>query len=418
MKTLLHSLFILNWRRKVASLLLALVIWLVVNHSLTSTKTIANVPIRVINVPMGKTIEGMQQSGKLNKRLTLSLVGNTTLLEELNSNDLEVVIDASNKSDEWIATIAKKNLISLNPEIDISKGISRVYHPSFIIRLTKLVTQKIPVVITQPIGEAPRGYQLLDIWPYKLTLTVSGPEEVIKKLSSKDQRLTFNLNDISKGQLDAIAATQNNDQNELVSYYVPDQWKQINIPLLSDLPIQIDDMQAKSLRIDFIRCNLLSIDFPLQVSAFFPPEFSSTINPDLFSIQTSSLVENQNGIFTITSALFAKGVDRLFMDVVKDMIQIIVIAAPNPQKRELDWSIQFINPRMLENKYVERLFSDTSDEDIRTLKPAFREEYLRNRFRSYMNRFQLFTSNDEKFSLVATLEDGSILLQETKEQKK
>jgi hypothetical protein len=406
MKTFLTSLFFNNWQRKAVSLILAVIIWLVVNHSLTSTKTIANVPVRIINIPSGKTIEGMQSSGRLNKRLTLSLVGNTTLLDELNTNDLEIVIDASSKSDEWIATISKKNLVSLNPEIDLSKGISRVYHPSFIVRLTKLVTEKIPIIITQPIGEAPRGYEFLDIWPYKLQLTVSGPDEVIKRLSLKEQRLTFNLNDISKGQLDAIASSQNGEKNDIVSYFVPDQWKQINIPLLSDTPIEIDDLQAKSLRIDFIRCNLLSLESPVLVDTFYPLETSSILNPLSCKIKTNETVFETNGIFSIKTPLYAKGVDRLFTQIVKDMIQIMVIAVPS--SKNLETSVQFINPRQLEDRYIEKLISDSSDEDLRMMKPSLREEYLRNRFRSYMNRFQLFTEDDKKFNLEAKLQDQSI----------
>lgn len=403
MKTFLTSLFFNNWQRKAVSLILAVIIWLVVNHSLTSTKTIANVPVRIINIPSGKTIEGMQTSGRLNKRLTLSLVGNTTLLDELNTNDLEIVIDASNKSDEWIATISKKNLVSLNPEIDLSKGISRVYHPSFIVRLTKLVTEKIPIIITQPIGEAPRGYEFLDIWPYKLQLTVSGPDEVIKRLSLKEQRLTFNLNDISKGQLDAIASSQNGEKNDIVSYFVPDQWKQINIPLLSDTPIEIDDQQAKSLRIDFIRCNLLSLESPVLVDTFFSLETSAILNPLSCTIKTNETISETNGIYSIKTPLYAKGVDRLFIQIVKDMIQIMVIASPS--SKSLETSVQFINPRQLEDRYIEKLISDSSDEDLRMMKPSLREEYLRNRFRSYMNRFQLFTEDDKKFSLEAKIQD-------------
>lgn len=92
------------------------------------------------------------------------------------------MIDAQNKQHEFIATISKRNLNSLNPEVDIRKGITRVVAPNVIIRFTKLVSEKIPIFITQPIGEAPRGYQYLDIWPYQLALNVSGPEEVVKRL--------------------------------------------------------------------------------------------------------------------------------------------------------------------------------------------------------------------------------------------
>lgn len=229
MKTLLYKIFVAHWSRKLVSIVLAVIIWLVVNHTLTSTRNISNVPVRIIHLPSGKTVEGIQPNGRLAKKLTLTVVGNRSLIDELTPSDLEVVIDAADKSDEWIVTVSKKNLVSLNPEIDISSGISRVYHPNFVIRMTKLVTEQIPIVITQPIGEAPRGYQFLDVWPYHLSLTVSGPEEVIKRLKLKEQRITFNLSDISKSQMDELALKAESN-SDVVSYFVPEQWKQINIP--------------------------------------------------------------------------------------------------------------------------------------------------------------------------------------------
>ena len=100
------------------------------------------------------------------------------------------------------------------------------------------------------------------------------------------------------------------------------------------------------------------------------------------------------------------------------MIQIVVIAEPPMKKTLLDWSVQFVNTRLLEDAYVAKLISDTSDEDLRMMKPNLREEYLRNRFRSYMNRFQLFTENDEKFSLEARIENNKILITQEEPEKK
>jgi hypothetical protein len=133
MKTLLYKIFVEHWPRKLVSILLAVIIWLVVNHTLTATRNISNVPVRVVHLPPGKTVEGMQASGRLAKKLTLTVVGNKTLIDELTPSDLEIVIDAADKSDEWIITVSKKNLVSLNPEIDFSSGISRVYHPNFVV---------------------------------------------------------------------------------------------------------------------------------------------------------------------------------------------------------------------------------------------------------------------------------------------
>ena len=114
MKTLLIRLFIDNWVRKLISLILAMIIWMVVSHSMTTTKVVPNIAVRVINLQAHKTIEGMQANGILNKRVYLNITGNKAALDELSSKDLEVVIDAKDKSEEWIASITQKNLSSFS----------------------------------------------------------------------------------------------------------------------------------------------------------------------------------------------------------------------------------------------------------------------------------------------------------------
>ena len=93
-------------------------------------------------------------------------------------------------------------------------------------------------------------------------------------------------------------------------------------------------------------------------------------------------------------------------------MQIVVIVAPKSDKQLLDWSIQFINPRHLENIYVASLMSDVSDADIRLMHPPLREEYLRNRFRSYMNNLQLFKADESKFELIARLKEHVVHIEE------
>lgn len=230
MRSLLHRLFIENWIRKVISLLLAVIIMFVVSQSLTITKTIPSIPVKIINIPTGKTVEGIQSSGYLNKRVTLTITGNKRTLEDLNSNDLEVVFDATNRSGEWIETITKKNLSSTNPEISISRSISKVSPKNFLVKLTKLVSEKIPIIVTQPIGEPPKGYQFLDVWPYQLYITLQGPEDALKKLKTRGIKLTFNLSNITKGQLDDLKLSPTQSKSDVVSFSVPNHWKQILIP--------------------------------------------------------------------------------------------------------------------------------------------------------------------------------------------
>lgn len=414
MKSLLRYIFVQNWKRKLISLGLAIIIWLLVNQSLTTSRTINNIPVRVINIPNGKTIVDLQNNGTLTKRVSLTLVGNKTLLDELTGNDLEVVIDLDdqNHSGEWYTTITRRNLTSTNPDINLTKGISRVSPTNVHIRLTKLVSEKIPVFVTKPIGEAPNGYQFLDVWPYQLTLNVSGPEEVVKRLKSKGIRLTFDLSEITKKELDSIRSKTDSQHGEEVTFYVPEQWKQVSIPLLSDTPIEIDDPRAKDLRIDFVRASLMPINSRIPISLYFPTEEIKNLNPKSISIASSPITERLNGLDILNQTLYAKGVTPLFLRVVEQMMQMTITMEPTQENQYLNWSVEFINPRLLEDRYVSLKMSDIADEEVRELQPLVREEYLRNRFRNYMSNFKLYTSDDKRLDLKIWLENNKVHIEE------
>lgn len=403
-KSFLVAVFVENRGRKVVALILAAFVWLVVNQSLTTTRSISNIPVRVINVPAGETIEGMQSGGRLSKKLTLTLVGNKTLLGELTPYDFEVVLDASDKPEEWIVSVAKKNLISLNPEIDLPKGISRLYHPDFVVRMAKLATDQISVVVTQPTGEAPRGYQFLDVWPYRLKMTVSGPEAVIKRLKAKEQRITFNLSAIQQAELETLATSSQGMCSDVVSFPVPNAWKQVSLLPLSQTPLEINDPEAAKLRIDFIRCHLLPLDQLIPLQLFFPQ--GDTLDPRTISIQTNPFISEVQGVSYLRLPLYVNGVDRLFLQIVRNRIQILLTVPSKSAEKGLDWSVQFIHPNELEDLYVAALMADVTKSGPE--EPLLREEYLRNRFRNYMYRFQLLTSEETKFELSAYLQDSHI----------
>ena len=124
-------------------------------------------------------------------------------------------------------------------------------------------------------------------------------------------------------------------------------------------------------------------------------------------------VHKIHGLNMISGPLYVKGVSRLFAEVVSDMLQLVIIAVPKSERPHLEWSVQFINPHVLEDKYVSVLLSDTSDNEIQGLQPNLREDYLRNRFRSYMNRFQLYKSEDTPLKFNIELEEGQIIVHES-----
>ena len=101
----------------------------------------------------------------------------------------------------------------------------------------------------------------------------------------------------------------------------------------------------------------------------------------------------------MTRPLFAKEVSRLFIDVVRNSLEIVVIAAPKSKREVLAWSLMFINPRDLEDTYVAFSFANlaANKETVMGMIPKKQEEMLRKRFRDYMQRMTLLLSNGKKF---------------------
>lgn len=139
-------------------------------------------------------------------------------------------------------------------------------------------------------------------------------------------------------------------------------------------------------------------------------------SPSKVNLVPNNVVENRSGIKMITETLYAKGVSALFLDVIKDMLEIAVIVNPNGEGK-LEWSTQFINARALEERYLRFIKSDATDDEFRDLQPHLRDNYLRNRFRNYMNRFQLYKSDNEVFELAPKLQGSSITVTETKQDE-
>lgn len=411
MITLLRKIFVENWLRKLISLILAIIIWFAVDQSLTTTKVVNSVGIRVINIPKNRTISGLQTSGLLSKRTALAITGKKAHIEDLNSSDVEVLIDANLLKDESITTIEKKHLVSLNPELSVARHISKVNPKNLLIKLVPMSEEKIPVYVTKPIGQPPRGYKFLEIWPYHLNLSVSGPEEAIKKLKARGLKLTFNLNDVSKHELERLV-TKNPDR-DILNYYVPDEWKMIQIPSISEKPLEINDPDAKLLRIDFVKSKNMPINTQIPIQLFIPPNAKHSINPNNINIAKNELIDQRKNVKVLTRPVYAQGVSELFVSLVKDHLCLTINIADNfSESTEFDWSVQLINPQKVEDEYVSEIMRDYFDDEIKELKPALREEYLRNRFRNYMNRLQLYTESGEKLKLNIALKGKEIQIQE------
>lgn len=408
MESIIHTIFFHNWQRKLFALLLATVLWLFVNNSINETKTISNVPIRIINLPPDKTIHGLLPNGMLSRRITLTLTGSKDVIDELESSDLEVLLDASTtESDEWIVQIHKKNLVSLNPSIDLLQHISQVSHSDLIIKLSKRTTARIPITIDPPKGRPPAGYEFLDIWPQHLTQTVSGPEDEIQKLKEKGLHISFDLSDITKADLESIKGQAHNDE---ISFPVPKKWKQVPIPFRNNTLEEINDPEVQNLTIDFLKHEFLPLETDIPIHLYYPLDDLDKINPNTLSLGLSSDIQKKFGVALFTRPLFAKEVSRLFIDVIRNSLEIVITAAPKNKREVLLWNVEVINPHYLEDTYVAFTIANSSSgaKGTQGSFPKKKEELLRKRFREYLQRLTLYLPTNKKLHLKSTIEGDQV----------
>jgi hypothetical protein len=374
MKQFLHNIFLSHWQRKILSLFFAIGIWLFVNQSLLTTRTFTGVPIRISHLPSDQTIEGLEPSGYLRKRLTLTLSGNKQKLESLSSQDLEVVLNAIDRPSPWNVLIEKKQLLCLNSGINLTKIISKIQHSSLSLQLTPLSIEKIPILISKPVGKAPSDYLFLNVWPQSLTLTVRGPSSLLKRLKKTGQHLTFNLSDIPLSDLESLPA-----HGDSISFPVPAEWKKVLLPALSDIPLDIDDPEAQHLRIDFLRKELLPLKTFLPIRLFQKSE-------DPYSFAQNQWVSLQKGVAYLSKPLFIKGVSRTFLQIVQPYLELIL--SREEDQNEWSVSLQLIHPKILEDRYVALLLDKNSN--ICKEEQLPQEEFLRKRFCQYRDQLELY----------------------------
>lgn len=412
METLISKL-LNNWQHKVVAFGIALIIWLFVHNSITSTKTIPGVPIRIVNLPPDKTIQGLLPGGILNKRIALTLSGTKSVIRELEPGDLEILIDAAGidlNREDWVVVLTKSNLVSLSPDIDLAHNISDVAHTEFILKINRLVTAKIPIHILSE-GEAPESYELLDIWPQKLMQTLSGPEDTIQNLKIHGLEVIFDLNQITKAELDTIQSAHLNKQEDEISFYIPNHWKEIAIPFHNNALEEINDPAAQFLRIDFLKKDTIPIANEIPLRAFFPLKNLAEINPLKYSFAAGDKIKEKNGVFILNQKLFTENVSRFFVEIVKPHLEIVIVAAPKKEREILEWSTEVVAKKELEDIYVAFLLEDKKEENDRQgsiLLKKIQEPLLRKRFRDYLQKLKLYSSPHQKLHLDSFIEGNFI----------
>ena len=394
-----------NWQQKIYAIFSAIVLWYVVSHSIIATKTIPNIPIRIFNLPHDKTISGLLPNGVFQKRINLTLQGSKDIIDQLESSDLEVQLEASQSPDEWVVQINKKNLVSLNPDLDLNKHIQTILQPDLVINLSKVASAKIPVHLTVE-GQPPKGYQFLDIFPRTLMQEVSGPEHEIAQLEDEGISLSIDLSRITKNDLDELSSRVSESQDDEVSFKIPPSWRKINLPHIPYTPQTLNDTLSQQLRIDFLKESLIPLEQNIPIVIHYPLETSSRFNPNTLKVQMNQAVQEMDGIPYFREPLYISGTSRRFVEIVRSHLCIMINAFSPNGDSTLSWNVGLVNPRGMEDRYVSTMLSDSETNE--TLEQ--REKTLRSRFREYLQNLRLYTGKQSKLTLNCQIQDQEIIV--------
>jgi len=338
------------------------------------------------------------------------LSGSKDVIHDLEPGDIEVLLDATGIQDnDWIVQISKKNLVSLNPSIDLSRHISDVKHPEFVLKFSEIMTADIPVVIKTK-GHAPNGYTYLDTWPQKLKQSVTGPQEQVQELMNEVLTIEINMDLISKADLDKIKSSRENFHDDEVSFFIPAHWKTINVPFKGGYKEELNDSEAQNLHIDFMRQEFTPIQRDIQIRPFYPLATLNQINPASTPILADDKIQIMDHVAFLTLPLYMRDVSPLFVEIVRDFLEIVLVVE-NEDKAPLNWSLQVIDVDLLEDKYVNALIANSIGRSPNNKEPRHtkkREAHLRSRFRSYVQNLTLYTSPDKKLQLDARLQNAGI----------
>ncbi len=223
--------------------------------------------------------------------------------------------------------------------------------------------------------------------------------------------MTFNLNEISKDDLDSIKAPQQGLQNDEINYFVPAKWKQVAVPFFNTIFEEINDPEAQTLRIDFLRQEFLPIGKQIPIRVFYPLKNIEKLNPTTFPLQKKFPITLKENVAVLNGKLYTKDVSRLFLDVISDNLEIVIIASPATESEFLQWSIEIIDPHQLENTYLAFLFANSANPKNGALPLSKkREQQLRKRFREYLQKFTLYTHPDQKLNLECRLGENEITI--------
>jgi hypothetical protein len=196
-----------------------------------------------------------------------------------------------------------------------------------------------------------------------------------------------------------LNALRKDNPHEIISFPVPNAWKFVEAPALSNSPLLIDDSSISQLHIDFIQKEMFPLGMFLPIHIFYSAETFSSFTYSLDTIENQGVIEEKNGIFFFTTPLFVRGVSRSFLNLIKNRLELVLF----PSGDTFTWSIEPQGYSELAQEYA-------SQEKMRCPLNSPPEEYFIDLFQKYLHSIRFYQSDDEELQLQIEIKDKKLLI--------
>lgn len=342
-----------QWQRILFSVSAGVFCWWYIHETQISSKAFTDVPIYIQGLPPGKTLGGLRKDGRLMRPFSLTLKGRKNALEMIKPDQIEVLINATGKGDVWKEEVSLSTLRCLNPEIQLNRVVNEISHTPLQIRLTTKASRDIPVAILPPSGSLPKGYKLIDIWPDQLVQSVEGPEEAVQALTVRKLFLTFDLNRITKQQLERLGDELTPGSE--IYFKIPESWKYIELPAPFGESRPLQDPEAENLTLVILKPALLALDHPLPIRISPLPvplsnspilNFELKISPDDLSVHMINHLPHW------VKSIYVEGISKEFLQTIQPHLELVVYVGT---KGSITCQVEVANSPRAEQKYIQRL---------------------------------------------------------------
>jgi YbbR domain-containing protein len=403
MRSILKKIFIANWQRKLISLILAIIVWLLLNNLIITTKSFNEIPVKVTSMPSGFTMDHMLSDNYLDFKVPIQITGKKNFLDSISSSDLEIVVDGQHKIKDWIVQLNKNNLKIKSSKKDFLKNIKSIEHDEFILKPTNIISEKCSVLVNVK-GNPPIGYEFINVYPRTFHITVYGSQRSIEKIKKEGIYLNVDLNMISEEDLESIIEDDHLQTKDEIIFSVPNSWKKINLPSQLNSYYQLDNSNSELLYINLIKKNPVQISNSLPISFFINPKQNLKSLIHNYEIVENEYITKVNDIYLLKMPIYVSGVSDILLNLIKDMIQVSIFPSNKNSSTKYNWSCQIINVKKIEEEYVQKASQIYLNHSTINQDPNYIST-LKNLFKASVNNFKLCTKDGKDLSLDIRVDD-------------